>query len=201
MRVFRRDVLKRLYPLPHGLNFTPVMSTRAVHEGVRLVEVPISYKERVGRSKLSVARDGTRFLLTIVTTALSYNPVRLLGSIGLALSAIGGIIVAILVGVRIAGITTLGPWGLAGVFAAVVLGIAGVDLFALVLGLRGWPASRLWLYLLVGTMLVLVGIQLIVFWVITRVLDQLSQRDALAAADAGGRWSVREEHAEYGRRA
>jgi glycosyltransferase involved in cell wall biosynthesis len=61
MRVFRRAILDRIYPLPDGLNLTPVMSTRAVHEGSRsLIANP--YKERVGRSKLSVVRDGTRFL-------------------------------------------------------------------------------------------------------------------------------------------
>ena len=58
MRVFRRAVLDVLSPLPDGLNLTPVMSTRAVHEGIKCVEVPIPYRERVGASKLNVARDG-----------------------------------------------------------------------------------------------------------------------------------------------
>jgi glycosyltransferase involved in cell wall biosynthesis len=30
MRVFRREILEQIYPLPDGLNLTPVMSTRAV---------------------------------------------------------------------------------------------------------------------------------------------------------------------------
>lgn len=236
MRVFRREALERLYPLPDGLNLTPVMSTRAVHEGLRLVEVPIPYKERVGRSKLSVTRDGVRFLRTIITTALSYNPVRLLGGVGVGAVALAGLIAAVLIGMRVAGIAELGPWGVASTFAAVVLGIAGVNLFALgatfnylvtlfherpvrqglfgrpifrtpldrhfwwmgglatlaglifglaslVLALQGWPIERLWLYLLAGTMLVLVGLQLDVFWVIMRVLEELSQREALAKAD------------------
>src|SRR5712692_3965393 len=41
MRVFRRDLLSRMYPLPDGLNLTPVMSTRALHEGLSVAEVPI----------------------------------------------------------------------------------------------------------------------------------------------------------------
>jgi hypothetical protein len=212
------------------------MTTMAVHDGLRLVEVPIPYEERVGRSKLSVARDGLRFLRTIISTALSYNPVRPLGGAGVTLAGLGGLIAAVLIGMRIAGVTTLGPWTTASTFAAVVLIVTGVNLFALgitfnylvslfhkrpirqglfgrplfrtplerqfwwmgllgigtgvalgtaslVLGLRGWPVTRLWLYLLAGTMLVVLGIQLIVFWAITRVLDQLSQRDAQAAAD------------------
>ena len=59
------------------------MSTRAVHELVRVVEVPIPYQERVGRSKLNVVRDGIRFLETMVWTAMTYNPVRILGLVGL----------------------------------------------------------------------------------------------------------------------
>jgi glycosyltransferase involved in cell wall biosynthesis len=87
MRVIRRDVLVRLYPLPDGLNFTPVMSTRAIHEELKMVKVPIPYAERLGRSKLAIVGDGTRFLQSIVWTALSYNPVRVLGAIGVACMA------------------------------------------------------------------------------------------------------------------
>ena len=77
------DALARLYPLPDGLNFTPVMSTRALHEEIRWREVPIPYKERLGRSKLNPVTDGMRFLNTIVWTALNYNPARILGGVGL----------------------------------------------------------------------------------------------------------------------
>jgi hypothetical protein len=80
-RILRRDVLEKLYPLPDGLNFTPVMSTRALHEDLKMIEVPIRYEERAGESKLSVIRDGFRFLFTILGTAAAYNPVRLLGGL------------------------------------------------------------------------------------------------------------------------
>ena len=238
MRVFYREALERLYPLPNGLNFTPVMSTRAIHEGIRLREIPIPYTERVGRSKLSVVEDGMRFMRTIIWTALTYNPVRILGGVGLAMMALAGVLAAVLVGMRIVGITRLGPAGVTAVFSAVVLGIAGIDVFALgvtfnylvslfhnrpvqqelsgpsifqtgldrhfwwtgllgvvvglafgavslALGLNGWPIERLWLYLLAGTMLVLVGTQLVVFWIIVRVLEQLSEREAAVEADLG----------------
>src|SRR6266542_6827390 len=83
MRVFKGEFLEQIYPLPDGLNLTPVMSTRAVHEGIRIGEVPIPYSERVGRSKLSVLRDGSIFMQSMLWTALSYNPVRILGLLGL----------------------------------------------------------------------------------------------------------------------
>jgi glycosyltransferase involved in cell wall biosynthesis len=240
MRVIRREVLSRLYPLPDGLNFTPVMSTRAIHEQVRMREVAIPYKERVGRSKLNALRDGVRFLRTIIWTALNYNPVRVLGLAGLGLGGIAGLIGAVIVGMRLSGITRLGPWGVVAVFVAALSAVAGVTLFSLgatfnylvslfhkqpirqglfgnpvfdrplerhfgwmglvamaaglALGagslgfaLGGWPMERLWLYLLGAAMLVLTGLQLSVFWVIMRVLEELSRREVLVNQDLEGR--------------
>ncbi len=88
-RILRREMLSHLYPLPDGLNFTPVMTTRAMHEEIKVVEVPITYLERVGRSKLSVVHDGMRFLNTILMTALTYNPTRIFGLIGASLMGLG----------------------------------------------------------------------------------------------------------------
>jgi glycosyltransferase involved in cell wall biosynthesis len=231
MRVFRREMLDYIYPLPDGLNFTPVMSTRTAHEHLRVVELPIPYKERQGSSKLSVVRDGIRFLQTILWTALNYNPVRILGGVGAVLIGIALLIALALVALRISGVTVLGPWGVAGTFTAVVLSIAGVNLFALgitfnylvslfhkrpihqglfrrpifktpldrhfwwmgfvlmagglilgmvsfALALSAWPVERLWLYLLAGTLFILVGFQLDIFWLIVRILDELSQRES-----------------------
>ncbi|MEO6027716.1 MAG: glycosyltransferase family 2 protein [Candidatus Binatia bacterium] len=92
MRVFRRSALSALYPLPDGLNFTPVMSVRALYEGLRVIETPIPYQERVGQSKLSVAKDGLRFLRSIVWTAALYNPVGIFGALGVALLVLAGIL-------------------------------------------------------------------------------------------------------------
>ncbi|MFZ1399247.1 MAG: glycosyltransferase family 2 protein, partial [Candidatus Promineifilaceae bacterium] len=89
MRVFKREVLQKIYPLPDGLNLTPVMSTRALHEQIKMTEIPIPYSERLGRSKLSVVHDGRLFLESMIWTALTYNPVRILGLIGMV-----GVIIA-----------------------------------------------------------------------------------------------------------
>lgn len=131
MRIFRKPVLDILSPLPDGLNLTPVMSTRAVHEGIKVVEVPIPYKERVGASKLSVTRDGLRFLSTMVWTTMAYNPVRILGFVGLGGVALALAVVAALAVMRFQGVTVLGPLGTYAVFAALVSGVAGVSIFAL----------------------------------------------------------------------
>jgi glycosyltransferase involved in cell wall biosynthesis len=131
MRVFKRATLDLLSPLPDGLNLTPVMSARAIHEGINVVEVPIPYEERVGRSKLSVTQDGLRFLKTIVWTVLAYNPVRVFGVAGLVALAIAAVIGAAVVLARLQGITVLGPAGVYAVFGAVVAAVTGVSVFAL----------------------------------------------------------------------
>ncbi|MDJ0753635.1 MAG: glycosyltransferase family 2 protein [Ardenticatenaceae bacterium] len=230
MRVFRRDILNQIYPLPDGLNLTPVMSTRAIHEGISMTEVPIPYSERVGRSKLSVVRDGSIFLRSMIWTALSYNPVRILGLIGLA-----GVFIALLAAVslivlRLQGVATLRPLNIVALYVGAVSGFIGVTLYALgvtfnylvslfhkrpvqqgitgksalktpidrhfgwigltmlavgsiigtvslLLGFNGWDMNRLWLYGLGSAMLILTGVQLFIYWIVLRVLEELSVRD------------------------
>jgi hypothetical protein len=67
------------------------------------------------------------------------------------------------------------PAGLASLVAGVA--ISGVSF---VLSLRGWPIERLWLYLSGSALLILVGLQLALWWLIMSVLAELSGR-------AGGR--------------
>ena len=89
MRVVRRSILPRLFPLPDGLHFTPAMSARAVLSGdLKIVEVPIPYQERVGESKLRVGVDGWRFLSAIVDAAFLFRPSRPLALLGLLVLAI-----------------------------------------------------------------------------------------------------------------
>lgn len=242
MRVMRREALEKLYPLPDGLNFTPIMTTRALHEDVHIEEVPIPYHERVGRSKLSVVRDGTRYLQTITWTALNYNPVRILGGLGLAAFGAAALIGLGVLVARLMGVTTLGPLGAFAVFAMVVLAITGISLFnlgatfnylvalfhhrpvkqglfgkpifdppldrhfgwmglllgaagtaigvfSLAMALNGWEASRMWFWYLLSAMLVLMGLQFVVSWIVMRVLEELSRRDLLAAEDLRARSS------------
>lgn len=239
MRILRRESLHSLYPLPDGLNFTPVMSTRALHEGLKVVEVPIPYRERSGRSKLSVVRDGTRFLKTILWTALQYNPARILELVGFGALSIAGLIGVLLVLARIQGITTLGPLGVFAVFTCLVTSVGGVSIFSLgisfnylvalfherpirqtnfvasllgpsperhfgwiglslagvgttlgcaslLLGLRGWEITRLWLWLLGSASFLLVGLQLTLFWMLIRVLETVRQREEQVVEELAG---------------
>jgi hypothetical protein len=99
MRVIRRSALSDLYPLPDGLHFTPAMSARVLLEDkLKLVEVPMPYAERIGRSKLSVVKDGLRFLRVIVRAAVCYRPDRLLMPLAVAAGLAAALVGALPVG-------------------------------------------------------------------------------------------------------
>jgi hypothetical protein len=58
--------------------------------------------------------------------------------------------------------------------AGLVLALASLGL-----GVSGWEISRLWLYLLASAMFILTGAQLVIYWILLRVLDELSRRELL----------------------
>ena len=176
----------------------------------------------------------------MVWTAMTYNPVRILGLVGLAGIIIAALVVIGLVVARIGDTTSLGAWGVTAVFTALITSVGGISIFALgvtfnymvsifhkqpirqglfrkpifktpinhhfgwlgilavVLGLilgigslslainQNWPIQRVWLYLLGSAMSTLVGLQLIIYWVLLRVLEELSQREILAKRDLKG---------------
>jgi glycosyltransferase involved in cell wall biosynthesis len=75
MRIVKKSSLKKLYPLPDGLHFTPAMSAKALlNEEIIIAEEDMPYHEREGESKLHVAKDGIRFLIVILKTAFLYRP-------------------------------------------------------------------------------------------------------------------------------
>jgi glycosyltransferase involved in cell wall biosynthesis len=83
MRVVRRSSLDKLEPLPTGMHFTPAMSARAMLDrSLKMHEIDMPYAEREGRSKLSVVRDGLRFLKVILEAAFLYRPERPLSLLG-----------------------------------------------------------------------------------------------------------------------
>jgi hypothetical protein len=174
----------------------------------------------------------------MVWTALSYNPVRILGLLGLAGMAVAGLVFLGLLVARLSGVTSLGPSGVIALFTALISAVVGINLFALgvtfnylvslfykkpirqglfgkpifktpldqqfgwigvlavlagiaiglislALGVGGWPIERLWFYLLGSALSLLVGVQLVVYWLLVRVLDELNQREFLTKQDMG----------------
>jgi len=74
--------------------------------------------------------------------------------------------------------THFGWMGVVGLLIGLVLGM-----ISLVLGVSGWEIARFWLYMLGSAMFILVGVQLMIYWLLMRVLDELSQREELSRKD------------------
>ncbi len=72
-RAIRRDALDRLGMRDAGFGWTVEMQVKAAQSGLRIVEVPVRYRARVGRSKISGTITGTlRAGWGILTTILRY---------------------------------------------------------------------------------------------------------------------------------
>jgi hypothetical protein len=56
----------------------------------------------------------------------------------------------------------------------------------MVMGVQGWDIARLWFYLLGSAMAILIGVQLVVSWIVLRVLEELSVREMAAVPPADG---------------
>ena len=72
-RAVRRGALERLAMRDTGCGWTVEMQVKAVKAGLRVVEVPVHYRSRIGRSKISGTVGGTiRAGWSIITTILRY---------------------------------------------------------------------------------------------------------------------------------
>ncbi|MDX9731294.1 MAG: glycosyltransferase family 2 protein [Bdellovibrionales bacterium] len=70
MRVFSRDMRDFFASdaLPDGLDYSLAMTLSFLKSGRQLIEVPIPYARRIGRSKLRVLTDGPRFFWRILSS-------------------------------------------------------------------------------------------------------------------------------------
>jgi len=76
-RAIRYECLKMLGMKDRGFGWTVEMQARAARKGLRVVEVPVSYRRRIGKSKitgnlLNSIRAGYKILSTIFKVALGW---------------------------------------------------------------------------------------------------------------------------------
>lgn len=92
MRSLTRQACQRMRLRTQGMEFASEMVVNALREGLRIVEVPITYRPREGVSKLSGLRDAWRH----VRFMLIYSPSYLFQLPGVTLLVIGALLVAAL---------------------------------------------------------------------------------------------------------
>lgn len=86
LRVFRRDVVEKfLRILPDGFSFTTTITMAMMRNRYRVEFVPISYKPRIGKSKIKPIRDTIRFSQLILRTGMYFGPLRVFGPVIVAL--------------------------------------------------------------------------------------------------------------------
>jgi glycosyltransferase involved in cell wall biosynthesis len=89
-RAAKRDRLLEVVPLlPNGFSYPTTSCLAFLKAGLSVLFVPIKARVRVGRSKISVLRDGLRFLLIILKVVTLYSPLRVFAPIAAASAGLG----------------------------------------------------------------------------------------------------------------
>lgn len=89
MKAVRRGLLERMSLFEVGFPTVSELIGEAVRARGRIMEVPIKYSTRKGRTKLNPGMDGVRILIATVLLMRDYNPLLLFGGLGVFLFALG----------------------------------------------------------------------------------------------------------------
>jgi len=88
-RALTKDAVRKMNLEKEGFEIEMEMAIESVKRGVRIKEVPISYKKRKGQSKLNFVRDGSKIAYTLYVLARTHNPIFYFGIIGSLFIAVG----------------------------------------------------------------------------------------------------------------
>ena len=94
LRVFRTQFTPTITRASAGMAYATEMIAEITQVGGRLMELPISYSRRVGKSKLRPVRDGLQILSTMLRLARDYRPLFLFGGAGVTL-VMSGVVVGL----------------------------------------------------------------------------------------------------------
>jgi len=89
MRAFKSELLDSMNLVAVGMPFAMEMLAEARSVDARICEVPISYRPRVGKTKLNPIKDGGRILGITVRLMFDIRPLLFFGSIGTVLGVVG----------------------------------------------------------------------------------------------------------------
>ncbi len=89
MRAFKSELLDRMNLVAVGMPLAMEMLAEARSVDARIREVPISYRSRVGETKLNPIKDGGRILGTTVRLMFDIRPLLFFGIIGTVLGVMG----------------------------------------------------------------------------------------------------------------
>jgi glycosyltransferase involved in cell wall biosynthesis len=103
-RAIKADVARGfVYLLPNTFSYPTTITLATVRGGYSLAYVPIKSARRVGRSKIKLLRDGSRFLLIILKIATLFSPLKVFvpASVAMFLAGFGyGLLKVVALGSR-----------------------------------------------------------------------------------------------------
>ncbi len=84
-RAIRKTALDALEMTSEGMPFASEMLIDARKKSLHIVEVPITYRQRIGDAKLKAYKDGSLILTLIIRMVRDYNPFAIFLTVGAAL--------------------------------------------------------------------------------------------------------------------
>jgi len=124
MYLLRTEVAKRLEIASGGFDVEVEIAGQVASLG-RIVEVPVSYRRRVGEGKLKAWRDGFRILMTAVKVMWLYNPVFFFSALVSILAVPGAVILLEQLTLRY--LYGAGAWSIGWSWLGLVLFVAGLQ--------------------------------------------------------------------------
>ncbi|MFC1975336.1 glycosyltransferase family 2 protein [Chloroflexota bacterium] len=89
-RVVKADIARSfVYLLPNTFSYPTTITLAVVRAGYSLAYVPIKSPRRVGRSKIKLFRDGSRFLIIILKVATLFSPFKAFIPVSLMMFLLG----------------------------------------------------------------------------------------------------------------
>jgi len=89
MRAFRSELLDSMDLVTGGMPFALEMLAEAISADARIQEMPVSYRPRVGKTKLNPIKDGGRILGITLRLMFDAQPLLFFGGIGAVLAVVG----------------------------------------------------------------------------------------------------------------
>ncbi|MDI6897768.1 glycosyltransferase [Methanocella conradii] len=81
-RAIKKTALDTLELVDNGMPFASEMIIDARKKSLRIVEVPVTYRQRIGEAKLKAYKDGPLILSLIIRMVRDYNPFAIFISVG-----------------------------------------------------------------------------------------------------------------------
>jgi len=95
LRALRASTLGRLAFVSDGMPFASEMIIDAHKKTLRIAEVPISYRRRVGEAKMKAYRDGSLIAGLVIRKAQEHNPLAIFLPLGLIMMLVGVLLWAV----------------------------------------------------------------------------------------------------------